>query len=53
MSAVLDAVGQLASPWAYVVIGLLATAESAAFVGLVIPVRRRCCSEGSWPTRAG
>ncbi len=37
MSGVLDTVGQLASPWAYLVIGLLACAESAAFVGLVIP----------------
>lgn len=37
MSALLEAVGKLASPWAYVVIGLLAAAESAAFIGLVIP----------------
>lgn len=37
MSALLDAVAGLATPWAYVVIGLLATAESAAFIGLVIP----------------
>lgn len=27
----------LASPWAYVVVGLLAAAEASAFVGLVIP----------------
>lgn len=37
MSGVLDALGGLAGPRAYVVIGLLATAESAAFIGLVIP----------------
>jgi undecaprenyl-diphosphatase len=37
MSAVLDTVAQLASPWAYIVLALLAAAESAAFVGLVVP----------------
>jgi hypothetical protein len=37
VSRLLGTVGQLASPWAYVVIGLLATAGSAAFVGLMIP----------------
>ena len=34
---VVDALGRLASPWAYVVIGGLAGAEAAAFVGLVFP----------------
>src|SRR5262245_47701589 len=37
MSGLLDAAASLASPWAYVVLGLLAAAESAAFVGLAIP----------------
>ena len=37
MSGVLDAAARLASPWAYIVLGLLAAAESAAFVGLAIP----------------
>jgi undecaprenyl-diphosphatase len=37
MSAVLDVAARLASPWAYVVLALLAAAESAAFVGLAIP----------------
>ena len=27
----------LASPWGYLLVGLLAAAEAAAFVGLVIP----------------
>src|SRR5919204_6294921 len=35
--SVVDAAAQLASPWAYVVLALLAAAESAAFVGLAIP----------------
>jgi undecaprenyl-diphosphatase len=37
MSGVLDAAARLASPWAYVVLALLAAAESAAFVGLAVP----------------
>jgi undecaprenyl-diphosphatase len=37
MSGLLDTVARLASPWAYIVLGLLAAAESAAFVGLAIP----------------
>ena len=37
MSGLLDSAARLASPWAYVVLGLLAAAESAAFVGLAIP----------------
>src|SRR5215218_9232402 len=37
MSGVLDAAARLASPWAYIILGLLAAAESAAFVGLAIP----------------
>lgn len=37
MSGVLDTAARLASPWAYVVLALLAAAESAAFVGLAIP----------------
>ena len=37
MSAVLDTAAHLASPWAYIVLALLAAAESAAFVGLAIP----------------
>lgn len=37
MSGVLDTAASLASPWAYVVLALLAAAESAAFVGLAIP----------------
>src|ERR671931_1783285 len=35
--SVVDAAAQLASPWAYVVLALLAAAESAAFVGLAVP----------------
>jgi membrane protein DedA with SNARE-associated domain/membrane-associated phospholipid phosphatase len=37
MSAVLDIAARLASPWAYIVLGLFAAAESAAFVGLAVP----------------
>jgi undecaprenyl-diphosphatase len=37
MSGVLDTAARLASPWAYVVLALLAAAESAAFVGLAGP----------------
>jgi membrane protein DedA with SNARE-associated domain/membrane-associated phospholipid phosphatase len=37
MSGVLDTAARLASPWAYVVLALLAAAESAAFVGLAVP----------------
>ena len=37
VSGLLDAAARLASLWAYVVLGLLAAAESAAFVGLAIP----------------
>ena len=37
MSGLLDTAARLASPWAYIVLGLLAAAESAAFVGLAIP----------------
>jgi len=37
MSGVLDTAARLASPWAYIMLGLLAAAESAAFVGLAIP----------------
>ena len=37
MSGVLEAAARLASPWAYVVLALLAAAESAAFVGLAVP----------------
>lgn len=37
MSGVVEQLLGLASPWAYLIIGLLAAAESAAFVGLVIP----------------
>ena len=36
MAGLIDTVAQLSSPWAYVVVGLLATAE-AVFVGLVLP----------------
>jgi membrane protein DedA with SNARE-associated domain len=37
LSGVLDTAASLASPWAYIVLALLAAAESAAFVGLAIP----------------
>ncbi|MHB1063291.1 MAG: bifunctional DedA family/phosphatase PAP2 family protein [Georgenia sp.] len=37
MSGVVDQLLGLASPWAYLFVGLLAAAEAAAFVGLVIP----------------
>jgi len=37
MSGVLNTAAQLASPWAYIVLALLAAAESAAFVGLAVP----------------
>lgn len=37
MSRLLDALANAASPWGYVFVGLLATLEAAAFVGLVIP----------------
>src|SRR6266511_5207207 len=37
MSGLLHTAASLASPWAYIVLALLAAAESAAFVGLAIP----------------
>jgi membrane protein DedA with SNARE-associated domain len=37
VSDVLSSIGELASPWAYVVVALLATLETAAFVGLAVP----------------
>ena len=37
MTDALSALGDLASPWAYVVVFLLATLETAAFVGLAVP----------------
>jgi undecaprenyl-diphosphatase len=37
MSGVFDHLTALASPWAYVVVGLLAALEASAFVGLFIP----------------
>jgi membrane protein DedA with SNARE-associated domain/membrane-associated phospholipid phosphatase len=37
VGGLLHSAANLASPWAYVVLGLLAAAESAAFVGLAIP----------------
>lgn len=37
MSGLLDSAAQLASPWAYVVVGALAALEASAFVGLFIP----------------
>jgi membrane protein DedA with SNARE-associated domain len=37
VSGLLDTAARLASPWAYIVLGLLAAAEAAAFVGLAIP----------------
>ena len=36
MAGLIDALARLSSPWAYLVVGLLATAE-AVFVGLVLP----------------
>ena len=37
MSSMLHSISQLGSPWAYVVVGGLATAEAAAFLGLIAP----------------
>ncbi|MEA2843811.1 MAG: hypothetical protein QOJ69_1482, partial [Actinomycetota bacterium] len=37
MNAALDSLAGLASPWAYVVVGVLAALESSAFVGLFVP----------------
>jgi membrane protein DedA with SNARE-associated domain/membrane-associated phospholipid phosphatase len=37
VGGLLGTAANLASPWAYLVLGLLAAAESAAFVGLAIP----------------
>jgi membrane protein DedA with SNARE-associated domain/membrane-associated phospholipid phosphatase len=37
MSGIVDSVASLASPWAYVLVGLLATLEASAFVGLFVP----------------
>lgn len=37
MSGLLDHLLGLASPWGYIVVGLLAGLEAAAFVGLIIP----------------
>ena len=36
MAGLIDTLTRLSSPWAYVVVGLLATVE-AVFVGLVLP----------------
>lgn len=37
LSGLLDSILSIASPWGYVLIGLLAGLEAAAFVDLVIP----------------
>ena len=37
MTDAFSALGELASPWAYVVVFVLATLETAAFVGLAVP----------------
>lgn len=37
MSHVFSGLGQLASPWAYVIVGVLAALEASAFVGLFVP----------------
>ena len=37
MSGLLDSAAGLASPWAYVVVGVLAALEASAFVGLFVP----------------
>ena len=37
MNALADTLTQLASPWAYVVVAMLAALEASAFVGLVVP----------------
>jgi undecaprenyl-diphosphatase len=37
VSGLLDSAANLASPWAYVVVGVLAALEASAFVGLFIP----------------
>ena len=37
MARLMDALAGLASPWGYIAVGLLATLESAAFVGLAVP----------------
>ncbi|MGH3664234.1 MAG: bifunctional DedA family/phosphatase PAP2 family protein [Micromonosporaceae bacterium] len=37
MGDILDPITGLASPWAYLVVGLLAAAETAAFIGLAVP----------------
>ncbi|MGI8530233.1 MAG: hypothetical protein ACR2KO_12235, partial [Geodermatophilaceae bacterium] len=37
MNGLLEGVLGLASPWAYVVVAVLAGLEAAAFIGLVIP----------------
>lgn len=37
MSSLVDPISRLASPWAYVLVALLAALEASAFVGLVVP----------------
>ena len=37
IAGLLDHLAGLASPWGYVVVGLLAMLEASAFVGLVVP----------------
>jgi membrane protein DedA with SNARE-associated domain/membrane-associated phospholipid phosphatase len=37
MSGLLHGIADLASPWGYIIIGCLATGESAAFIGLAFP----------------
>jgi len=49
MRGLIDTLVRLSSPWAYIVVGLLATAE-AVLVGLVLPASWRCCWAASSPT---
>jgi hypothetical protein len=49
MGSVLHALSGLSSPWAYVLIAVLACAESAALIGLVVPGAPAWRSAVSWP----
>lgn len=52
LSGLLDHLTGLASPWAYVVVGLLAAPEASAFVGLFIPGELALLSGGYVALRA-
>jgi membrane protein DedA with SNARE-associated domain len=49
---VVDTISGMDPTTVYVVIGVLAFLEAAAFIGLFVPGGPPCCSEAYWPRRA-